>query len=320
MNFQSLEYFIALARERNFTRASEALHITQQSLSSHIAGLEKELNCQLVVRRTPLELTYAGKTFLHYADDIRKTLHAMQQEFCDIAENQKGELRVGIAYTRGRAIMPSLIAAFQSEYPNVEINLTEDSNEALQKLLLDGDIDLAIANFPKALPEVELVDFYMEDVVLLLSNALLKKHSIDLSEQAHNLEAGDLSSLQNCPFVLGSTEDIAGRIGRDLILRSGFEPVVKAKSNNVETLLTLCGQGVGACFSPENLVYTALPKQQIEKLHILRFSSGSSYPIRFGYLKRSYQWSMISEFIRIAREQYSMQSHQEHHSKLFKFN
>ena len=43
MNFDSLEYFTVLARERNFTRAAEALHITQQSLSSHIAALEKEL-------------------------------------------------------------------------------------------------------------------------------------------------------------------------------------------------------------------------------------------------------------------------------------
>ena len=94
MNFDSLEYFSVLAQERSFTRAAELLHITQQSLSSHIAGLEKELNCQLVVRRIPLELTYAGKTFLRYAEDIRRLQHTMQQELCDISQNQKGELRL----------------------------------------------------------------------------------------------------------------------------------------------------------------------------------------------------------------------------------
>lgn len=107
MNFHSLDYFLVLAREKNFTRAAEALHITQQSLSSHIAGLEKELGCTLLVRRTPLELTYAGRTFLRYAESIGQTRQAMEREFCDISENQKGELRVGIAYTRGRAIMPA---------------------------------------------------------------------------------------------------------------------------------------------------------------------------------------------------------------------
>ena len=67
MNFSSMEYFIVLAQERNFTRAAERLHITQQSLSSHIAGMEKELGSQLLVRHVPLELTYAGEVMLRYS-------------------------------------------------------------------------------------------------------------------------------------------------------------------------------------------------------------------------------------------------------------
>lgn len=302
MNFDSLEYFSVLVRERSFTRASEILHITQQSLSSHIAGLEKELNCQLVVRRIPLELTFAGQIFLRYADELRRTQHAMQQEFCDISENQKGELRVGIAFTRGRAVMPQLIPAFQKEYPNVGVTLIEDSNAALQKLLTDGDIDLAIAEFFKAPQEVELRDFYEETIVLCLSGALLARCDIDLAAHETALRAGDLSSLRDCPFVLGPVEDIGGRMGREMLRHSGVKPVVKATSANIETLLALCEQGVGACFSPENLVRTALSNTQIKRLHLLRFDSGASYPIRFGYLKRSYQWSVIEEFIRIAQE------------------
>lgn len=302
MNFDSLEYFSVLARERSFTRASEILHIMQQSLSSHIAGLEKELNCQLVVRRIPLELTFAGQTFLRYADELRRTQHAMQQEFCDISRNQKGELRVGIAFTRGRAVMPRLIPAFQREYPNVEITLIEDSNDALQKLLADGDIDLAIAEFSKAPQEVELRNFYEETIVLCLSGALLARCGIDLAAHEAALRAGDLRSLRDCPFVLGPVEDIGGRIGREMLRRSGVKPTVKATSANIETLLALCERGAGACFSPENLVRTALSGAQVKRLHLLRFDGGASYPIRFGFLKRSYQWSVIEEFIRIAQE------------------
>ena len=180
MNFHSLDYFLVLAREKNFTRAAEALHITQQSLSSHIANLERELNCTLVVRRTPLELTYAGRTFLRYAESIGQTRQAMEREFCDISENQKGELRVGIAYTRGRAIMPHLIPAFQRRYPNVEITLLEGSNDAIQKALLSGGIDLAIAAFPRPLPGAVLEDYYLEHTVLCLSDGLLAQCGIDL--------------------------------------------------------------------------------------------------------------------------------------------
>lgn len=152
MNFHSLDYFLVLAREKNFTRAAEALHITQQSLSSHIAGLEKELGCTLLVRRTPLELTYAGRTFLRYAESIGQTRQAMEREFRDISENQKGELRVGIAYTRGRAIMPRLIPAFQRQYPNVEITLLEGSNDAIQKALSAAALTSPSPAFPTRSP------------------------------------------------------------------------------------------------------------------------------------------------------------------------
>ncbi len=303
MNFDSLDYFIVLARERNFTHAAEALHITQQSLSSHISNLERELRCPLVVRRTPLELTFAGRTFLRYAESIRETKQALQRELCDISENQRGELRIGIAYTRGRAIMPRLIPAFQREYPNVEILLREDSNDALQKLLLEGGIDLAVAAFPRALSDIVLEDYYTEDVVLCLSDPLLKRCGIDLSAHRAEIAAGDLHALRACPFVLGSAEDIGGRIGRALLRSSGFTPLSRAASENVETLLALCVQGVGACFCPSNLLDTALPPAQLAQLHILPLCSKASYPICFGYLKRSYQWSVIAEFIRIAREQ-----------------
>lgn len=217
MNFHSLDYFLVLAREKNFTRAAEALHITQQSLSSHIAGLEKELGCTLLVRRTPLELTYAGRTFLRYAESIGQTRQAMEREFCDISENQKGELRVGIAYTRGRAIMPHLIPVFQRRYPNVEITLLEGSNDAIQKALLSGGIDLAIAGFPHPLLGVVLEDYYLEHIVLCLSDGLLAQCGIDLDTHRGEIAAGNLSSLRGCPFVLGSAEDIGGRIGRGLL-------------------------------------------------------------------------------------------------------
>lgn len=54
MNFLTMEYFRAVAAKRNITKAAEELHITQQTLSAHIASLEKELACQLIIRSNPL--------------------------------------------------------------------------------------------------------------------------------------------------------------------------------------------------------------------------------------------------------------------------
>lgn len=304
MNFSSFDYFLALARERSYTRAADVLHITQQSLSAAIAALERELGCPLVVRRTPLELTYAGRVFLQYAERFHQTRDEMQRTFCDIAENQRGELRVGIAYTRGRAILPGILEAFAGVYPNVRVILTEERNHTLQNLPHEGRVDLAIARFQKPLPGIEVQPFYTEDTVLLVSRQLLQTCGIDLAAHRAEIERGDLRALRGCPFVSGSAEDITGSLERDAFRRAGFVPEVRAESSNVETLLELCARGVGACFCPKNLARLLLAAQPHGRLEMLRMPDTMAYPISFGYAKRAYPWSVLADFIRIARAQY----------------
>ena len=301
MTLTSMDYFVMLARERSFTRAAEQLHITQQSLSTHIASLERELGCQLLLRRVPLELTYAGKVFLRYASEFQQNINAMRQEFCDITGNQKGVLRVGIAFTRGRTIMPELIDVFQQNYPNISIELEEASNEALHRNVLNGEIDLAIANFPHALQGIELQDFYKEEVVLLVSKKLISNlYGENAGQIMANVQAGNLSVLNSCPVVMGNSADIAAKIGLAAIHEANIHPPVKAKSDNVETLLALCLRDVGACFCPENLARATLSDEQLEMLNLVRLGENGKYQIRFGYLRQSYQWSILSEFINTA--------------------
>lgn len=302
MTLNSMEYFVMLARERSFTKAAEQLHITQQSLSVHIASLEQELGCQLLLRRVPLELTYAGTVFLRYATNFQQDIREMRQEFCDITKNQKGVLRIGIAITRGRAIMPILIEAFQKQLPNISIKLAEASNEALHKNVLNGEIDLAIANFPRTLQGLELKEFYKEEVVLLVSKTLTADLYGDHAGCVmQKVQAGDLSVLADCPFVMGNSGDIAARIGLSAIQSAKIQPRINVESDNVETLLALCLRNIGACFCPENLANAALTKEQLEQLNIVRLGESAKYQIRFGYLKNSYQWSIMSKFMDIAK-------------------
>lgn len=304
MNFSSLEYMIQLARDRNFTKAAQQLHITQQSLSAHIAALEEELGCKLFVRHVPLELTYAGEVFLRYAEHIQQELKNMRREFCDITDNQKGVLRIGIAFTRSRSIMPELILRFQRQYPNIEIELSETTNQGLHYALLNKEVDLAIANFADNLPGIELAEFYQEEIVLLLADSLLSQIAphADKTALEQQIRCGDLSALKHSPFVLGNSEDIAGRIGRTLIDRSGFTPIVKTKSDNIETLLALCQQGAGACFCPLNFVSAAIPAEALAGMHLFSLGEQAKYPIRFGFLRANYQWKVISAFIRLSAE------------------
>lgn len=298
MNFLSMEYFLTVAAKRNITKAAEELHITQQTLSAHIAAVEKELACKLIVRSNPLQLTYAGEVFLRYAAEIYGNYQAMWNEFNDLTNNQRGKLLIGINFTRSHAIMPDNIAAFQAVYPNIEVRLLEGTNESLHKSLINKDIDLAIARFPETLPGMEIRDFYKEEIILLVPAQLLKGEPGECDTCIDGL-----SAFSTYPFILGSPYDISGQIARSMITAAGFQPIVKAQSANMETLLSLCVKGVGVCFCPESLARTVLTKEQLSGVRIYHFRNNASYHIRFGYRKESYQWKMISEFIRIALEQ-----------------
>ena len=304
MNFTSLEYFEMLAHERNFTRAAQRLHITQQSLSSNIAKMEKELGCKLVVRSVPLELTYAGEVLLRYAEQFRSHFTTMQQEFRDITENQSGQLRIGVTYTRGRTIMPTIIQEFQRRYPAIRIDLYEDTNDGLRQKLTDGHIDLVIANYPEGVPDVVLKDFYREEVVVLIQRGLFEHVYGDKADElAARFEEGDFSVIGDCPLVLNNRNDISGHIERALMKRAHIaRPKIMATSSNSETLLALCLRGVGACFCPEILARAALTKEQFESLVLLRMGETARYRISFGYREQSYQWSIIDAFMETARE------------------
>ena len=304
MNFASLSYFEVLARERNFTRAAEKLHITQQSLSSNIAKMERELGCQLIVRHVPLDLTYAGEVLLRYAVTFREERTRMQQEFADISQNQSGVLRIGVAYTRGRTILPDVILAFQKRFPKIQIKLVEDSNDVLHRKLIDGDVDLAIANFSDSLPGIKLHEFYREEVVMLVSRELfLSLYGEDADRRIQAFEEGDYSVLADCPLIVGGMDDLDGQIARNLLKREGImHPHIVASSSNAETQLALCIRGVGACFCPVILARGALTEDQIDSLITLHLGESARYRIRFGCQDDTYQWSIIEAFMNTAKE------------------
>ena len=253
MNFSSMDYFVMVARERSFSRAAERLHITQQTLSAHIAGLEKELGTKLLVRSIPLELTYAGEVFLGYAVDLQRKLGSMEREFQDLTGNQRGLLRIGVATIRGRIVMPSILTRFRARYPKIAIRLVEDENGKLLEYLENREIDLAVALFPQVVPGVELVDFYQEEVVLLVPQAILDQVAEEKGPSAlERLERGDLSPLQGAPFLLEAEEDDVGKIGYSFLSQAGIVSTPAVEAYSLETLLILCARGLGACFFPEN--------------------------------------------------------------------
>lgn len=302
MNFLSMSYFLTVSRQRSITRAAEELHITQQTLSGHIAALENELGCPLLYRRIPLELTYAGQVFVRYAEDFMRRKRVMAQEFSDLSGAQSGVLRIGVAYTRGRTILPDILERYAAAHPRVELLLDEDTNEQLLAKLRKNEVDLMIGQLPDQLPDVAVRDFYEEEVLLILPRVMMEQQfGTNCADTLRQLSCtGDFNLLANCPFLLGGRLDIAGQLARQLLSRADFFPVIRMESNNVETLLELCVRGAGICFCPDRLLYAILKPDQLSRLHLLRLPQSTRYQIRFGWLRQPRIWSALEEFVDLA--------------------
>jgi len=304
LNFSSFDYFIAVAEERSFTRAAERLSVTQQTLSAHIANLERELGTRLVDRHAPLSLTYAGEEFLAYARRFQAQRRAMEQEFRDISGDQRGLLRVGVASTRGHIIMPSAIAGFQAEHPQITVSLYEEENTDLVQLLREGQLEMVVATVDEDEPGLVVRKLYDESVVLLCRQELLDEYygtNVE-SAVAEAAKYGGLKALERLPFLLVGERDVPGSVARDAFTREGIDPDVRALSKNAETLVALAERGVGACFCGSQLATRTFPDPEAAGMRIIDLGEGAALPVSVAWRDSDHVWSMIMEFDRALRQ------------------
>ena len=311
MNFTSMDYFVALSEERSFTRAAERLSVTQQTLSAHVANVERELGVRLVNRRVPLTLTYAGEVFLGYARRLQSLERSMRQEFFDIAGDQQGLLGVGIASTRGHMLMPEAISSFGATHPGVSVLLHEEENDQLLELLHAGKIDMAVATVDHSRADLVVRPLYREQVVLLASRALIGRTLADDAPAAlARLERdGDLAPLADVPLMMLGERDEPGDLARRLLARSGVEPRVAVHSKNSETLIDLAARDVGACFVPFELATDAIARHGEGCLLMAGLGADAYIDIDVAWRASDHVWSVVTDFYDVLVELFAARPH-----------
>ena len=305
MNFSSMEYFIALAEERSFTRAAQRLMVTQQTLSAHIAGIERELGVRLVNRKVPLTLTYAGEVLLSYARRFETDRRAMEQEFADIAGDAQGLLGVGIASTRGRLLMPRAIAAFRKRKPGVRVRIDEAENEELVEALREGRVDMAVATVPPSVPGLEVRLLRTEQIVLLASWTLLRTLYGERCEAVVDevSRSASLAPLKGCPFLLLGRHDEPGDLSRRLLEQAGLETEATVLSSNSETLVELAMRHVGATFVPYDLAQAMVGTGESRAMCVMDLGPDARIDIHMAWRSSSHVWSVIEDFADLLAEQ-----------------
>jgi LysR family transcriptional regulator, benzoate and cis,cis-muconate-responsive activator of ben and cat genes len=142
MELRHLRYFVAVAEERNFTRAAQRLNIAQPPLSRQIQQLEETLGVQLLERNSrPLKLTETGKFFYSHAAQLLSQTAELESMTRRVG-NIERSLSVGFVGSTLYGMLPKIIRRFRDENTTVELSLHEMSTMDQIRALKDGRIDV----------------------------------------------------------------------------------------------------------------------------------------------------------------------------------
>ena len=292
MNLLPMKYFIAVAEHQSISRAAKTLYLTQQTLSAHMAGLEKELGCTLFLRRPAFRLTPEGEVFLDYCRRFLALDGAMRQTFGDLTGKPAGPLRVGISQTRSSILMPGIALRCREKLPGLTLHISEATNDQLLAMLKRDELDAVIGNLPEAAPELEREVLYREEMVLAIPPSYgFLADTPDLS--------GLFARARDLPFITNTKQDIAGRYGGQVLAQYSIVPRTAAVSDSAETCLELCRRGLGLYICPD--LYPRRLRSLGEGL-ILR-PLGVTYPIDLAWRKGLYVPATLRVFTEACREE-----------------
>ncbi|MEA2428650.1 MAG: hypothetical protein QOF37_2278 [Thermoleophilaceae bacterium] len=242
MELRQLEYFAAVARHRNFTRAADESYVTQSALSQQVRRLEAELGLELF-RRTPagVELTPAGTDLLVRAETILAEMAQARAEMDAHAGVLRGVVHVAAADADAQRLADAL-AAFHRGHPGIRISLRQASAGELAALLRTGSIDVAVAALHDEPPGVLVTPLADEPLVAITApdDALAAAGEVALTD------------LRGRAFIVAEPGTALRETVMSACAAAGFSPVPLFEVSDPVAVRALAGAGLGISLVPSS--------------------------------------------------------------------
>ncbi|MCU1509398.1 MAG: Hca operon transcriptional activator [Glaciihabitans sp.] len=244
-----MEYFVALAEEKQFTRAADLTMVSQSGLSASIRNLEDELGARLFTRTTRrVELTAAGEALLPHAQALLAQANAGRDAVTSTVGELAGHLRVGSEQCLGLVDVSELLDRFHRRYGRVDIAFEQDGSARLLSRLRAGELDVAfVAGSAKSsgtsslrLAGLDHVSLGEEPVVLLArsDHPLADKRRVSWED------------LEGATFIDFGDSWAARILNDETFATRGLQRQVAFAVNDVHTLLDLVQRGLGIALVP----------------------------------------------------------------------
>jgi DNA-binding transcriptional LysR family regulator len=233
---RQLEYFAAVVEEGSVTDAARRLRVSPGGVSVALTELETCLKVQLTLRRRGkgVTVTPAGRWVYEHASAVLER----SAEIGDVARVARGELagplRIGCFTTLSPWLFPRIAAWFAAHHPGIDVQLVEDASAALQDRLRSGDLD-AVLIYSNHLVHGMAAE---EIAPVRLQLAVSPDHRLA------ELDEVPLRELENETAILLGLQPATGHV-EDILRSAGFEPEVRWRSTNVETIRSMVARGLG---------------------------------------------------------------------------
>ena len=167
MQLHQLEYFVAVARQRHFTRAAGALHVAQPSVSKQIRKLESELGTPLFHRmKGNVVLTPAGEVLLPWAERILGEVDGARAAVGELGGLQRGRLAIGATPSLCTILLPPVLRRLPCHLPRHRAGAAAGRLRDLVRQVEDGALDLALVILPVEHAVIEATPLLNEELVL----------------------------------------------------------------------------------------------------------------------------------------------------------
>lgn len=180
-----LKVFHTVARLLSFTKAAEALHMTQPAVTFQVRQLEEYFNTRLFDRtHNRITLTEVGKLVYEYAEKIFKEYAEMENIVKEMTNNMSGILVIGASTTIAEYLLPALLGEFKTKYPEVRIHLSVSNTEEIVSMVENNDIDLGVVEAPVSNKNLTVELCSVDKLVAIVppGHQLAKHHQITAQE------------------------------------------------------------------------------------------------------------------------------------------
>ena len=185
MDIHHLKIFVAVYKNKSFTRASEELYISQPTISEHIKNLETSLDCRLFDRlgRSIMPTSVADVLYpkaLQLLDDLVR----IQEDITAAGSGVKGKLVIGASTIPGTYILPRVAYSFKKQYPDVSFEVLIEDSGKITTMILQHDLHCGIVGAKILSDKLDFEPLLEDELVLVASPRVLEQKSIKLDQLA----------------------------------------------------------------------------------------------------------------------------------------